>query len=66
MYLSDKQVFVLNKFVTNFQMPAVLVLHHLDFYQDAPKWTTATTQHKMTLLSYVIMCNAQYKQTEVC
>lgn len=64
--LSDKQVFVLNKFVTNFQMPAVLVLHHLDFYQDVPKWTAAITQHKMTLLSYVIMCDAQHKHTEVC
>jgi len=65
-YLSAKQVFVLNKFVTNFQMPAVLVLHHLDFYQDVPKWTAATTQHNITLLSYVIMCNAQYKHTNVC
>jgi len=64
-YLSDKHVSVLNKFVTNFQMPAVLVLHHLDFYQDVPKWTAATTQHKMTLLSYMIMCNARHKHTEV-
>jgi hypothetical protein len=44
-------------------MPAVLVLHHLDFYQDAPKWTAATTPHNITLPSYVIMCNAQYKHT---
>jgi len=64
-YLSDKQVFVLNKFVTNFQMPAVLVLHHLDFYQDVPKWTAAITQHKMTLLSYMTMCDAQHKHTGV-
>jgi len=46
-------------------MPAVLVLHHLDFYQDVPKWTAAT-QHKMILLSYVTVCDAQYKHTEVC
>jgi hypothetical protein len=65
-YLSDKQVFVLNKFVTNFQMPAVLVLHHLDFYQDVPKWRAGTTQNKMTLLSYVIMYNAQHKHAKVC
>jgi len=65
-YLSDKQVSVLNKFVTNSQMLAVLVLHHLDFYQDVPKWTAATTQHKMTLLSHMIMCNARHKHNEVC
>jgi hypothetical protein len=49
-YLSDTQIFVLNKFVTNFQMPAVPVLHHLDFYQDVPKWTAGRTQNKRKLL----------------
>jgi GTP1/Obg family GTP-binding protein len=65
-YLSDKQIFVLNKVVTNFQMPAVLVLNHLDSYQDVPKWTAGKTQHKMMLLLPMFMCDTQHKHTKLC
>jgi hypothetical protein len=46
--------------ITNFQMPAVLGLGHLDFYQDVPKWKAGKKEQKEILLLYVIMCSAQY------